>query len=261
VREAARQAARLGIAADVLDAGPALHSPAVARCAAPLRSVLAQVRLGPPSRRLVSTVTARELTARDDIAALLWAQLTSPVRFAEALRAVAADADLLFVAGTGTSPDPSALAWCGVPTTGLPARGGPGAGRPGVSWDGPGSGGGPLGSDAAADRAVALFAAGAMPSAAPLAMGAAAQPADIWRDRYLGLGAAAPVSSVGRDTPRRDRAGRDTAGQNTGPLHPGGGASTDASIWWGGPREPVLTGITGDDGATRPAYVAREPVS
>jgi hypothetical protein len=196
VREAARQAARLGIAADLLDVGPALHSPAVARCAAPLGSVLAQVGLRPPSRRLVSTVTARELTARDDIAALLRAQLTSPVRFAEALRVAAADADLLFVAGTGTSPDPSAIAWCGVPTAGLPAPGGPAAGRAGVPWDAPGRGGGPLGSDAAADRAVALFAAGAMPSAAPLAAGIAAQPIDIWRDRYLahapGLAPTAP---------------------------------------------------------------------
>ena len=49
--------------------------------------------------------------------------------------------------------------------------------------------------------------------------------------------------------------------RDAGPLHPGGGAGTDASIWWGGPREPVLTGISGEDGATRPAYVPREPVS
>jgi enediyne polyketide synthase len=49
--------------------------------------------------------------------------------------------------------------------------------------------------------------------------------------------------------------------RDAGPLHPGGDASTDASIWWGGPREPVLTGITGDDGATRPACAAPEPVS
>jgi hypothetical protein len=195
VRETARQAARLGMDAQVLDTGWALHSPAVAGCTAALRSVLAQVRFGPPSRRLVSTITARQLTARDDIPALLCAQLTSPVRFASALRLAAEDADLLFLAGAGTSPGVSALAWCGVPAAGFPA------GPPGAPWDGPGNDGLPLGDGTAADHAVALFAAGAMPSAAPLAAGRPAQPIDIWRDRYLGVGAAVPpVSGNGRDS-------------------------------------------------------------
>jgi enediyne polyketide synthase len=127
VRNVARQAAGLGIAADVLDAPHALHSPAMAPCAAPLRSVLAHIRFTPPRRRLVSTVTARELTPHDDIPSLLCAQLTSPLLFAEALRAATADADLLFVAGADVPLAASAAACCGLPVVGFPA----GAYRPG----------------------------------------------------------------------------------------------------------------------------------
>ena len=50
--------------------------------------------------------------------------------------------------------------------------------------------------------------------------------------------------------------------RDAGPLHPGRGASTDAaSAWWGGAREPAPTRAASDDGTTRPAFAAREPVS
>jgi hypothetical protein len=267
VREAARRAATLGVAADVLDVGHALHSPAMAGCAAPLRSVLAQVRFGPPSRRLVSTVTARELTARDDIAALLWAQLTSPVRFAEALRVAAGDADLLFVAGAGTSPDASALAWCGVPSTGVLARGGQAAGRPGVPWEGPWRDGGRLGGAAAAHHAVALFAAGAMPSAAPLAAGIAAQPIDIWRDRYLGLGAAtssrpaaaaaAPGHALG--LPPAAPPGRGRFMETVTTLRPGAELVAEALI--SARTDPYLADYLIDGQAVLPAAIGLEAMA
>jgi enediyne polyketide synthase len=132
VRNVARWAAGLGIAADVLDAPHALHSPVMAPCAAPLRSVLAHIQYAPPRRRLLSTVTARELAPHDDIPSLLCAQLTSPVLFAEALRPAAADADLLFVAGTDVPLAASAAACCGLPAAGYSAAGGPA-----VAWIGP----------------------------------------------------------------------------------------------------------------------------
>jgi enediyne polyketide synthase len=132
VRDVARQAARVGIAADILDAPHALHSPAMAPCVAPLRSVLAHIRFAPPRRRLVSTVTARELTPHDDIPSLLCAQLTSPVLFARALRVATAGADLLFVTGADVPLAASAAACCGLPAAGYSAAGGPA-----VAWIGP----------------------------------------------------------------------------------------------------------------------------
>src|ERR1700761_7205050 len=122
VRELARQADALGLAAEGLAADHALHTPVMAPSVAPLRSVLAQVRLAAPRRRLASTVTGRVLTGQEDIAALLCAQLTTPVRFREALGAVAAGADLLVLA----APDEAlgaAAACSGVPVASVPASG------------------------------------------------------------------------------------------------------------------------------------------
>src|SRR6201996_8251073 len=122
VRELARQADALGLAAEVLAADHALHTPVMAPSVAPLRSVLAQVRLAAPRRRLASTVTGRVLTGQEDIAALLCAQLTTPVRFREALGAVADGADLLVMA----APDEAlgaAAACSGVPVASVPASG------------------------------------------------------------------------------------------------------------------------------------------
>jgi hypothetical protein len=122
VRELARQADSLGLPAEVLAADHALHTPAMAPSVAPLRSVLSQVRFGPPRRRLASTVTGRVLTGQEDIAALLCAQLTTPVRFREALAVVADGADLLMLA----APDEAlaaAAACSGLPVTSVPASG------------------------------------------------------------------------------------------------------------------------------------------
>ena len=122
VRELARQADSLGLTAEVLAADHALHTPVMAPSVAPLRSVLSQVRFGPPRRRLASTVTGRVLTGQEDIAALLCAQLTTPVRFREALAVVADGADLLMLA----APDEAlaaAAACSGLPVTSVPASG------------------------------------------------------------------------------------------------------------------------------------------
>jgi hypothetical protein len=122
VRELARQADALGLDVTVLPAGHALHTPALAPSVAPLRSVLSRVRFGPPRRRLASTITGRVLTGQQDVAALLCAQLTTPIRFREAIGAVADGADLLVLA----APDPAlaaAAACTGVPVASVPASG------------------------------------------------------------------------------------------------------------------------------------------
>ena len=72
VRELAQQAVALGITATVLDVAHALHTRLMTPCAAPLRSVLAQVPFGRLRRRLLSTVNrARSSTGQDGIAAVL----------------------------------------------------------------------------------------------------------------------------------------------------------------------------------------------
>ena len=201
VRELIRQASALGVTADVLDGAHALHTPAMAPCAAPLRSVLSKVRFGPPQRRLVSTVTARELTPDDDIAALLCAQLTSPVRFRDAIQVASDGADLIVVAG-GDEALTRAAAACGVPAAGL---------RLGAAAAGGASAGDPAG-DPGAACAAALLAAGAIPDVAVLSPGPA-EPVDIWRDWPAVRREARPAASLpsepepvaGRRAPRRDR--------------------------------------------------------
>ncbi len=173
VRELAQQAAALGVTATVLNAAHALHTPAMTPCAAPLRSVLAQVPFGPLRRRLLSTVTGRELTAQDDIAAVLCAQLTAPVRFREALQAAAVGADLILLVGADEALA-AAAAGCGVPVAGLgvpvthfPAAGGAAGGGPGRDLLAPGW--------LPAEDAAALFTAGAVPDVTALAR----EPADV----------------------------------------------------------------------------------
>ena len=168
VRDLARRADGLGLAADVLAANHALHTPVMAPSVAPLRSVLGQFRFGSPRRRLVSTVTARPLTGQQDLAALLCAQLTSPVRFREALAGAADGAALLVMA----APDDAlaaAAACSGVPV---------------VSFTADGQGRGAC--------AAALFVAGALPDVAALAPPPSSPP----RDSRAPAGAAAPTTRV-----------------------------------------------------------------
>ena len=118
---------------------------------APLRTVLKEFEFGQPSLPLISTITGREVSASDDIAALLGAQLTSPVRFAQALGAAADGADLLVETGPGQTLAALAAGCCHVPAVSLAT------GR----WD----------DEAPARAAAALFAAGAIASVQPLLTG------------------------------------------------------------------------------------------
>lgn len=170
LRKLTRQAPA-GLGVSVVEAAHALHTPAMAPATAAWRSVLARVRLGPPRRRLVSTVTARELTPRDDLAALLCAQLTSPVHFAEALRLASDGADLIMVSAGDATLVAAASA------SGRPVLS---AGPQVSAW--PAGGPSTVRGEDEATSLAALFAAGALPGTVLQGPGEA-EPVDIWRDR------------------------------------------------------------------------------
>ena len=98
-----------------------MHSPGMARCAAPLRSVFAGTSFGPPRRRLVSTITGHLVTAEDDIARLLAGQVTRPVLFAQAMAEAATGADLIVTAGPDAGLGARATECTGVPAVPIPA--------------------------------------------------------------------------------------------------------------------------------------------
>jgi malonyl CoA-acyl carrier protein transacylase len=133
IRELARRADPLGVPVEVLAGTSAMHCPAMARCVAPLRSVLAGTRVAPPQRRLISTITGHLLTAADDIADLLARQVSLPVLFAQTMTKAAQDADLIVTAGPDTALAAMAAECCGIPAVAVPAPtqaclGGPDAG-------------------------------------------------------------------------------------------------------------------------------------
>ena len=100
--EAAMERARArGHQATRLKVSHAFHSPLVAEAAGPLAAALEGAALGEPVRPVVSTVTGGLLPAGADLRALLLAQLTSPVRFTDALAAARGAADLWIEVGPG----------------------------------------------------------------------------------------------------------------------------------------------------------------
>jgi enediyne polyketide synthase len=147
IRNLTRRAAAVGVAVEVLGITHALHSPAMARCAAPLRSVFAGTRFAPPRRRLISTITGRPVAPGEDLAGLLAGQLSQPVLFGPAMAQAAEYTDLIVTAGPDDGLAELAAACCAVPCVAIP----PGPGGPGGAYP------------AATARAVAaLFAAGAV---------------------------------------------------------------------------------------------------
>lgn len=104
IRNLARHATQTGVAVDVLAVSAALHSPGLAGCAAPLRAVLAEIAIGPPRRRVISTITGEPLGPDADLTGLLAGQLSRPVLFAQAMALAAAEADVLAVAGPDGDP-------------------------------------------------------------------------------------------------------------------------------------------------------------
>ena len=222
VRELTRRAAVLGVAVEVLDGGKGgigtapMHSPGMARCAAPLRSVFAGTSFGPPRRRLISTITGRLVTAEDDMARLLAGQITRPVLFAQAMAQAAAGADLIMTAGLGPDDRLTArAAECGgVPAVPIPASLPPGntdhAGRPGA---------------ALTQALAALFTAGALTDLTPFLP--AANAGEEGRAREGGIGGGREMSGgtlASRTVPRMRAA--EEAGPS-GPAPPGRSAAAE----------------------------------
>jgi acyl transferase domain-containing protein len=214
VRELTRRAAMLKVPVEVLGSTAPLHSPGMARCAAPLRSVLAATSFAPPRRRLVSTITGSLVSPEDDLAWLLATQVTRPVLFAQAMAQAAHAADLIVIAGPDAGLADRAAECGGVPAVAIPAsRGvlappgvpagdgrGPRSGRPGA---GPGPGRPGPGQVALAEAIAALFVAGAITDLRP----------------YLGPErATAPGGTLASRTVPRTRPGR--APPPPGPARP-----------------------------------------
>ena len=212
VRELTRRAAVLGVAVEVLDGGKGgkgtapMHSPGMARCAAPLRSVFAGTSFSPPRRRLISTITGRLVTAEDDMARLLAGQVTRPVLFAQAMAQAAAGADLIMTAGLGPGAGLTArAAECGgVPAVPIPASLLPGntdqTGRPGA---------------ALTQALAALFTAGALTDLTPFLP--AADAGEEGRAREGGIGGEREMSGstlASRTVPRM------RAAEEAGPSGP-----------------------------------------
>jgi acyl transferase domain-containing protein len=224
VRELTRRAAVLGVAVEVLDGGKGsapMHSPGMARCAAPLRSVFAGTSFGPPRRRLISTITGRLVTAEDDMARLLAGQVTRPVLFAQAMAQAAAGADLIMTAGLGPDAGLTArAAECGgVPAVPIPAALPPGntdpRGRPGA---------------ALTQALAALFTAGALTDLRPFLPGANAGEEGRAREGITGGGREMSGSTLASRTVPRMRAAEEAG--PSGPASAGavscGGAGNPA---------------------------------
>jgi enediyne polyketide synthase len=167
IRELARRAGPLGVPVEVLGSTTAMHSPAMARCVAPLRSVFAGTNAAAPQRRLISTITGHLVTADDDIAELLARQVSLPVLFAQAMTQAARGADLIVVAGPDARLAAVAAECSGVPAVAVPVAAPPGAGV-GVGGVGVRTDAGATPSaDAVAALFAALFAAGAVTDLTP----------------------------------------------------------------------------------------------
>ena len=90
-----------GIRAVKLPVSHAFHTPLVAAAAPVLAQQLAQEEFNSPRHRILSTITGVALGAQDDLRALLRLQVTSPVKFIEAVTAAADAVDLLIEVGPG----------------------------------------------------------------------------------------------------------------------------------------------------------------
>ncbi|MEV4007748.1 SDR family NAD(P)-dependent oxidoreductase, partial [Actinomadura sp. NPDC049753] len=157
-----KRARAKGITAGRLRVSHAFHSPAVAAAEPVLARHLADLAVEAPSGRVYSTVTGRELTAADDVRALLARQLTAPVRFRQALELLAADCDLLVEAGPGHTLTAMAQSVTGVPVRTLDA--------------------GAESAAALGDATAALFAAGAVSDLTALFAERFHRPFDLWRE-------------------------------------------------------------------------------
>src|SRR5262249_23555731 len=102
IRELPQRAAAQAVDTEVLSVTHALHSPAMLRATAPMRSVVDGLRFAAPRRRLISTVTGLDVTGSAGPARLVAEQLARPALLAQSLALACADADLILL----TARDP-----------------------------------------------------------------------------------------------------------------------------------------------------------
>ncbi|HEU4455752.1 MAG TPA: SDR family NAD(P)-dependent oxidoreductase, partial [Longimicrobium sp.] len=119
----AERARSLGWEVQRLRVSHAFHSPLVAAAAEPLAEHLAAEALDAPRRRVSSTVLGRPLEAGDDPRGVLVRQVTAPVLFLDALRAVRDDVDLWIEAGPGHALSTLAAETVDAPVVALDACG------------------------------------------------------------------------------------------------------------------------------------------
>ena len=95
------RARKQGINATRVPVAAAFHSEMMAPAATPLRDYVQAMNARPIGKGVFSTVTADWLHRDTPVANLLASQLTTPVRFQEAVEAIAKEADLLIEVGPG----------------------------------------------------------------------------------------------------------------------------------------------------------------
>jgi enediyne polyketide synthase len=101
VGRAVERARGRGVRATPLAVSHAFHSPLVTPAATAFARALEGHHLAPPARSVVSTVTGAPLAPDADLGDLLVRQIGQPVRFTDALAAVASRVDLLIEVGPG----------------------------------------------------------------------------------------------------------------------------------------------------------------
>ncbi|WP_030593547.1 type I polyketide synthase [Streptomyces anulatus] len=113
------RASRQSVACTPLAVSHAFHSPLVASAADVFGGWLVDIRFGPVRRRVLSTVTGRELAEDTDLCKLLHRQITEPVLFTRAVQEAARDVGLFVEVGPGQVLSSLATGATGVPSVAL----------------------------------------------------------------------------------------------------------------------------------------------
>ncbi|WP_062355559.1 type I polyketide synthase [Herbidospora yilanensis] len=155
-----------GVTARELRVSHAFHSPAFTEARPVLAEHLRDLVFGAVSRPVYSTVLGARPTPETDLRDLLTEQLTAPVRFADAVSALAEDCDLLVEIGPGRSLTSLATALTPLPVVAMDV-GSPSAAAP-------------------LQAVAALFALGLVTDPRPIFAHRSHRPFDLWREpRFL----------------------------------------------------------------------------
>ncbi|MDJ0597668.1 MAG: SDR family NAD(P)-dependent oxidoreductase [Crocosphaera sp.] len=101
IEDVIKKATKKGIKTVPLPVSHAFHSPLVAKAVTPLQNYLQNQVLNPIQKSVISTVIGKLLTPEDDLRSLLLKQVTSPVRFLEAVSIAQENIDLFIEVGPG----------------------------------------------------------------------------------------------------------------------------------------------------------------